>query len=274
MGALTSLQQSAKENPRAMEHFIAYHSARTMGYHFESSPELRFLSRKVGVLKRALGNTVWVIQGIPTGPKTVFALCAAYMADQLELEDASSSLHVIHGHRVRAFSPAVPLEGLAWFPELLRSQRNFSLGFSRLTDAEAIKGLMAIPTSGHAASHGSDRSWADDMAAEEGSVHLATHLRRERSRALVEAKKSATLKATGRLCCEACGFDFAQVYGELGEGFCEVHHVVPLADLSESVITNLDDLAVLCSNCHRVIHRASPMVSVSQLAQLISQRPQ
>lgn len=65
-----------------MEHFIAYHSAQKMAYELESSGELRFLSRKFGVLKKAVGNTVWVVQGIPDGKKTALSLCGAYVADR------------------------------------------------------------------------------------------------------------------------------------------------------------------------------------------------
>lgn len=104
----------------------------------------------------------------------------------------------------------------------------------------------------------------------EGAARLVSHLRRERDRALVEAKKAATLKTKGSLCCEACGFDFSVAYGTLGDGFCEIHHLVPLSASAESVTTTLDDLAVLCSNCHRIIHRSVPMLSVAELSKVVT----
>ena len=104
----------------------------------------------------------------------------------------------------------------------------------------------------------------------EGAARLVSHLRRERKPAIVEAKKAATLRTKGRLCCEVCGFDFSATYGALGNGFCEVHHLVPLSASSESVTTTLDDLAILCSNCHRVIHRSTPMLSVAELSMVVS----
>lgn len=58
--------------------------------------------------------------------------------------------------------------------------------------------------------------------------------------------------------CQACGFNFAQHYGELGAGFIEAHHLKPLHELAEGVAVeyNLEnDFAVLCANCHRMIHR-------------------
>lgn len=103
----------------------------------------------------------------------------------------------------------------------------------------------------------------------EGNPRLVAHLRRERNSAIVKAKKDAILRVTGKLCCEACGFDFKEVYGEFGDGFCEVHHLQPLAKADGVVKTELGDLAIVCSNCHRIIHRTDPMLSISNLAKHI-----
>lgn len=100
----------------------------------------------------------------------------------------------------------------------------------------------------------------------EGNPRLVAHLRRERNSTIIKTKKDAVLRATGRLCCEACGFDFKEVYGEFGEGFCEVHHLQPLSKADGVVKTELSDLAIVCSNCHRVIHRSDPMLSISRMA--------
>ena len=55
--------------------------------------------------------------------------------------------------------------------------------------------------------------------------------------------------------CQVCGFDFKATYGQLGEGFIELHHLNPLSLARGSVITTLEDVAVVCSNCHRMLHR-------------------
>jgi hypothetical protein len=89
----------------------------------------------------------------------------------------------------------------------------------------------------------------------EGRRKLVQHLIRERNRAVVEEKKRSVLQSTASLACEVCGFDFHQHYGTLGHGFCEVHHLLALCDASSEVQTKLEDLAVVCANCHRVIHR-------------------
>ena len=58
--------------------------------------------------------------------------------------------------------------------------------------------------------------------------------------------------------CQACELEFAERYGEIGKGFIEAHHLRPIATLEEGVPVKYDvaaDFAVLCSNCHRMIHR-------------------
>lgn len=89
------------------------------------------------------------------------------------------------------------------------------------------------------------------------------HRRVERDRALIAKKKAAVLGSTGALACEACGFDFAARYGEVGEGFAEVHHAEPL-HLGERT-TRLEDLVVLCANCHRIAHRMEPLPTLQAL---------
>lgn len=102
-------------------------------------------------------------------------------------------------------------------------------------------------------------------SANEGRQYLATHLKRERSAKLVAAKKAAVLAQGSQLACEACGFKFEDAYGELGKDYCEVHHREPLADSDNSKNT-LRDLAILCSNCHRMIHKTRPLMSVGKFA--------
>jgi len=107
------------------------------------------------------------------------------------------------------------------------------------------------------------------VSVSEGGRQLVSHFKRERKSIVVEAKKAAVLNSTGRLSCEVCGFDFFATYGPLGEGFCEVHHLSPLSASDESVTTTPADLAVLCANCHRVIHRSDPMLSVAELSAVV-----
>jgi hypothetical protein len=113
---------------------------------------------------------------------------------------------------------------------------------------------------------GSDPPDVDDEVhfAEEGWKKWRLHPVTERNRAVVASKKAQAMVVNSSLDCEVCGFNFATVYGDLGGDFCEVHHRVPLRDLEEPVSTSLDDLAILCSNCHSIIHRTKPLMSVEK----------
>ncbi|MGI8796794.1 MAG: HNH endonuclease [Acidimicrobiia bacterium] len=106
---------------------------------------------------------------------------------------------------------------------------------------------------------------------EEGRLLFRLHRMRERDAGIVARKKAAVLRQTGRLACEICGFDFAVTYGELGEGYIECHHLMPLAE-SGRRRTMLRDLALLCSNCHRMVHKARPWKAPTEIATLLQGR--
>lgn len=101
-----------------------------------------------------------------------------------------------------------------------------------------------------------------ELSAVEGDPRMFFHLRRERDPALARAKREAAEAADGCLRCEACGFVTTATFAGLSGEVCEVHHRLPLATATESVETCLEDLAVLCANCHRAIHRTHPLMSV------------
>lgn len=108
----------------------------------------------------------------------------------------------------------------------------------------------------------------DLPSAVEGGVRLAWHLVAERDAGIVAAKKADTLAKTGALSCEVCGFDFRRRYGERGNGFCEVHHLNPLSERAGPEETSLADLAIICSNCHRMAHRGG-LVELEELRSML-----
>jgi 5-methylcytosine-specific restriction protein A len=107
-------------------------------------------------------------------------------------------------------------------------------------------------------------SLADEFEAEEGGRLLALHYRRERNRTIRSRKIAAVMAAGSPVACEVCDFDFGAAYGDLGEGYIEVHHVLPL-HASGATTTKLSDLALMCGNCHRMVHRARPWLTPDQL---------
>jgi 5-methylcytosine-specific restriction protein A len=104
----------------------------------------------------------------------------------------------------------------------------------------------------------------DEDGVQEGRLIYRQHRARERDRRIVKRKKDQILASGRRVTCEACGFDFETTYGELGRGYIECHHVVPLSQ-SGSTTTRLRDLALVCSNCHRMIHRQEPWPTVTEM---------
>lgn len=103
------------------------------------------------------------------------------------------------------------------------------------------------------------------VQAPEGRVLTRIHRVRERSGKLVEAAKARAMKRYGRLCCEACGLDFKERYGGIAEGIIDVHHTKPLHTLIEGDQTSLEDLALLCANCHRVVHSSRNWLTIEQV---------
>ncbi|GGQ50113.1 HNH endonuclease [Streptomyces asoensis] len=91
----------------------------------------------------------------------------------------------------------------------------------------------------------------------EGRLLVRRALARERNPKLRAQKIKQVRQREASLRCEVCDFDFARAYGDLGEGYIEVHHVTPL-HISGTRETRLDDLACVCANCHRMCHRCRP----------------
>lgn len=102
----------------------------------------------------------------------------------------------------------------------------------------------------------------DEFEVQEGALAYRRHCHRERDRRIVERKKAQVLESGGRLACEVCDFSFEDAYGALGARYIECHHVRPLAE-SGPTTTALRDLALLCANCHRMIHRLKPWPTIA-----------
>jgi predicted HNH restriction endonuclease len=105
----------------------------------------------------------------------------------------------------------------------------------------------------------------DESAFPEGTVKYKQHKYLERDGAISRRAKAQRFADTGSLECEVCGTDFAIRYGDLGRGFIEAHHKIPVSQLAGTKKTKVEDLALVCSNCHRMLHRGDPLLSVEQL---------
>lgn len=109
-----------------------------------------------------------------------------------------------------------------------------------------------------------------EFSAQEGKEKVRSHRRRERSRELVRMAKKVFQATHGRLFCQVCGFDFGETYDE--PDFIEVHHLIPLKELKEGQKTKLSDLAMVCPNCHRMLHRGLEWPTIEALKMRVEQR--
>jgi hypothetical protein len=99
----------------------------------------------------------------------------------------------------------------------------------------------------------------------EGAQYYATHLFRERNSALVkEVKDRAKIKGTYG--CEVCKADFQKLYGI---DYLECHHAIPVSTLPQEAATKIEDMILLCANCHRAVHRRKPWLDKSEIHKLL-----
>tara|TARA_B100000963_G_C22565022_1_gene643236 strand:+ start:476 stop:1297 length:822 start_codon:yes stop_codon:yes gene_type:complete len=106
----------------------------------------------------------------------------------------------------------------------------------------------------------------------EGLIRYRRHKTRERNPEIIKRKKEEFLKQHGYLFCEVCNFNFNKTYGKRGKGFIECHHNIPLHEQDGERITLSSDLTLLCSNCHRMIHRKKKWLTVDELKNIINHK--
>lgn len=112
-----------------------------------------------------------------------------------------------------------------------------------------------------------DEDYAPDT---EGVEHQYNLTKKERNpelrRKCIEYYKSLW---GGKIHCICCGFDFGKAYGELGEGYIEIHHIEPHHTFKgEHTVDPKTKLIPLCSNCHSMIHRVTGLGECMTLEEL------
>jgi 5-methylcytosine-specific restriction protein A len=110
-----------------------------------------------------------------------------------------------------------------------------------------------------------DTGEPDIVGYSEGSMLRTEVNRYERDR----RNRVAALAIHGRAC-KACGMNFEKAYGAIGAGFIEVHHTTPVSELGANYRLDVrKDLVPLCPNCHAVVHRRSPPLSLDELVAIL-----
>ncbi len=96
----------------------------------------------------------------------------------------------------------------------------------------------------------------------EGKQLERIHKYKERNTSLIKQLKAAR---AANLSCEVCGFNFKDVYGKIGEGYIEAHHTKPIATMKKGEVTRIEDMAIVCANCHRMIHSKIPCNTIKEI---------
>ena len=129
------------------------------------------------------------------------------------------------------------------------------------------KGLVEL---GRLASDADESPYPDEV--EENSV-LLEGARRRVSVNVYERDRTARVRAIARwgIACVCCGFDFQRAYGSRGVGLIHVHHVVPIASIGTAYLLDPESyIRPVCPNCHAIIHRFDPVLSVEDVKSLLA----
>lgn len=169
------------------------------------------------------------------------------------------------------------LESTSWLicHKMIRQDRRSIRAGHQINDPEAFfytvdspcaRGLIAamIEALPNEAPEAEADSFEGDV---EGSRRFVSASRIERSsRNRIEAIRIHGYK------CQVCDFDFAEVYGDLGKNYIEVHHINPLAEQNgEQTVKPERDLVCLCANCHRMVHRnRSNVLAIDELKNIVN----
>lgn len=90
-----------------------------------------------------------------------------------------------------------------------------------------------------------------------------------RSRARNAGLRLAALQRANGVC-EGCGVNFARKHGGLGRRCLVVHHKKQMKDTDQPRETKLSELAVVCANCHMMIHvNSEKALTLAQLKKRI-----
>jgi 5-methylcytosine-specific restriction protein A len=112
-----------------------------------------------------------------------------------------------------------------------------------------------------------------DAAADGLQANLTQAKRYKQHRSIErQSKHSRAVKKALGTKCMGCTRELADVYGPIGQGLIHAHHLTPLSRLADGVAVQLNpstDFAVLCPNCHAIIHRMADVSDVAGLKALI-----
>ena len=73
--------------------------------------------------------------------------------------------------------------------------------------------------------------------------------------------------------CVVCGLRFEERYGEIGKDYIHVHHLVPLSEIRQPYkVDPIEDLRPICPNCHAMVHRRKPPISIESVSMMLREQ--
>lgn len=173
----------------------------------------------------------------------------------LELSRLISRIKEIELHN---YSVAVAPEDLTilheecLIPDHVISVKSNRYQLRKLTESEYDE-LRSLANAPHPSSGPAEESFP------EGAILERVHRYRERDHGLVAKAKELFIAKHGRLFCEVCQWSPEVFFGpQLRDKVIEAHHDVPLSSHHHGGQTRVQDLRMLCPNCHRAIHTIRP----------------
>lgn len=150
------------------------------------------------------------------------------------------------------------LDGLAKHIDYMESTRNYRMGKVRKIYE---KYQISIPHN--------EAITDEEIEFVEGREKYRLHRYKERNGKLVLLAKQKFKENDPEMKCQVCKFSFEGKYGQLGASFIEAHHVFPISQLKEETPIKIEDLAMVCSNCHRMLHVKRPWLNIDELQNIL-----
>ena len=104
----------------------------------------------------------------------------------------------------------------------------------------------------------------------EGKVSIQQHKIIERNSEVARIAKDRRKRQDPFLRCEVCELSFKERYGERGLDYIEAHHKNFLCKIEGEREVSPSDFIMLCSNCHKMIHRKEPWLNIDELKKIIN----
>lgn len=128
------------------------------------------------------------------------------------------------------------------------------------TMAQLYSALSQAITAGEVSSTTVEEDEPPQIAYED-ATRFKLHKRIERN-----AKLAKDVKKHHGYSCQVCNLNFEALYGEVGKEYIEAHHLTPIASVKgrKVALDPAKDFAVLCANCHRMVHRSGVVGDINQ----------